>query len=108
MLAECECAEQVRNVMNRPIKFAIFLVIMAAEVLLFDGTSKAQNQPLSFDVVGVVSSIAFAFNYFHVPVLLSVLLAILCLAIPAALITLLIGWLYGLWSKVWQKRQPPP
>ena len=100
MLAEYEYAERVSDVMNRVIKVAIFLVIMAAEVLLLDETSKAQNQPLSFDVVGMVSSIAFAFNYFHVPVLLSVLLAVLCLAIPAALITLLIGWLYGQWNRV--------
>ncbi len=83
--------------MNRAISFAIFLAIVVAELLLLEGVSMAQNQPLSLDVVGVVSSIAFAFSYFHVPVPLSVLLAILSLAVPAALITLLIGWVYRRW-----------
>lgn len=85
--------------MDRPFKVAIFVMIVVAEVLLLDAASKAQNQPLSFDVVETVKLLTFVFNYFHVPLWLSVALAILSLAIPALLIMLLISWLYGVWVR---------
>lgn len=83
--------------MNRLIKAATFFMIVALEVVLIDASAKGQNQPLSFDVVEVLGSLAFVFNYFHVPLPLSVALAILTLALPAGLVTLLIG--YGLRRK---------
>ena len=83
--------------MNRLIKVATFFMIVALEVVLIDASAKAQNQPLSFDVAEVLGSLVFAFNYFHVPLPLTVALAILTLALPAGLVTLLIG--YGLHRK---------
>ena len=47
------------------INITIFCWVIVAEVVVINASSKAQNQPLSLDVVEAVSSVVFVFNYFH-------------------------------------------
>lgn len=68
---------------------ALFLLV-AAEVVLINAASKAQNQPLSFDVVEAINTLAFVFHYFHMPLPLAVALAVVLLFLPAWLLLRLI------------------
>ncbi len=78
------------------INSTIFCWVIVAEVLVINASSKAQNQPLSLDVVEAVSSVAFVFNYFHVPLPLAILLAVVVLLLPAWLVTVLARRFFGL------------
>ncbi len=78
------------------INSTIFCWVIVAEVLVINASSKAQNQPLSLDVVEAVSSVVFVFNYFHVPLPLAILLAVVVLLLPAWLVTVLARRFFGL------------
>ena len=70
--------------------------MIVAEVLVINASSKAQNQPLSLDVVEAVSSVVFVFNYFHVPSPLAILLAVVVVLLPAWLVMVLARRFFGL------------
>ena len=78
------------------INITIFFWVIAAEVLVINASSKAQNQPLSLDVVEAVSSVVFVFNYFHVPLPLAIFLAMVVLLLPAWLVMVLARRFFGL------------
>ncbi|MGO0305879.1 hypothetical protein ACTL6P_04575 [Endozoicomonas acroporae] len=77
------------------INIAILFWVIAAEVLVINASSKAQNQPLSFDVVEAVSSVVFVFNYFNVPLPLAIFLAVVLLLLPAWLVMVLVRRFFG-------------
>ena len=68
------------------INIAIMFWVIAAEVLVINASSKAQNQPLSFDVVEAVSTLAFFSSAFAIGHL-----AGCCFAAPARLADVAIG-----------------
>jgi uncharacterized membrane protein len=68
------------------INITILFWVIAAEVLVINASSKAQNKPLSFDVVEAVSSVVFVFHYFNVPLPLTTTLAVVLLFLPAWLL----------------------
>lgn len=78
------------------INTTIFCWVIVAEVLVINASSKAQNQPLSLDVVEAVSSVVFVFNYFHVPSPLAILLAVVVVLLPAWLVMVLARRFFGL------------
>ena len=78
------------------INITMFFWVIAAEVLVINASSKAQNQPLSLDVVEAVSSVVFVFNYFHVPLPLAIFLAMVVLLLPAWLVMVLARRFFGL------------
>ena len=78
------------------INITILFWVIAAEVLVINASSKAQNQPLSFDVVEAVSSVVFVFHYFHVPLPLAIFLAVVLLLLPAWLVMVLARRCFGL------------
>ena len=78
------------------INITIFFWVIAAEVLVINASSKAQNQSLSLDVVEAVSSVVFVFNYFHVPLPLAIFLAMVVLLLPAWLVMVLARRFFGL------------
>ena len=78
------------------INITIFCWVIVAEVLVINASSKAQNQPLSLDVVEAVSSVVFVFNYFHVPSPLAILLAVVVVLLPAWLVMVLARRFFGL------------
>lgn len=71
------------------INLMILLLLVTAEVLMLNAAAKPDNQPLTFDPVEAVSTLAFVFAYFHVPLPLSIALAVLLLILPAWLVLVL-------------------
>ena len=78
------------------INTTIFCWVIVAEVLVINASSKAQNQPLSLDVVEAVSSVVFVINYFHVPLPLAIFLAVVVVLLPAWLVMVLARRFFGL------------
>lgn len=68
------------------IHIVVLLLLVAAEVVLINAASKAQNQPLSFDVLEAIHTVAFVFHYFHMPLPLAITLAVVLLFLPAWLL----------------------
>nr|MDT0253465.1 hypothetical protein [Endozoicomonas sp.] len=77
------------------VNITILIWVMAAEVLVINAMSKAQNQPHSLDVVEAVSTMAFVFRYFHFPLPLAIALSVLLLVVPAWLMLRLVRHCFG-------------
>ncbi len=78
------------------VHIVVLFLLVAAEVVIINAASKAQNQPLSFDVVEAISTVAFVFHYFHMPLPLAITLAVVLLFLPAWLLIALVRRFFGL------------